>query len=351
VAAADLDPVPAADHASVRAVLGDAVRFTAVGALELGQRRPLVPLQSTPEAHPALRAALEPVFAASAVRRHEAELRRRAEALLRAAATDDGPIDLNASLSRRLPFEALIVLLGTDDEVAPLAELHDGILGPDADPADRQAVGDRIWGHFAPLVASRRHGIGEDLIATLQRARLDGAPLDEDDITATCYLLLLAGIDPVAGGLAAWFAHLAPLGPARRDLLDDASAVRRTIEELLRWSATVHQLTRVATVATEVAGRPVAAGQRVACLLAAANRDPAAFADPERFDPERAAASHVAFGWGAHRCIGAHLARLELRIAAEAAEVVFPGYRPDPDHPLPSPDRASPREPLRIVAR
>lgn len=336
-------------HAGVREVLGDPVRFTAAGALDLGQRRPLVPLQSSPEAHPALRAALEPVFAAATVRRHEAELDRRARTLL-VEASRSATVDLNQVISRTLPYHALVVLLGLDDDLALLSDLHDGILGPEALPADRLAVGDRIWRYFEPIVAARRDpGEAEtDLISMLQRARSHGAPLEEDDITATCYLLLLAGIDPVAGALASLFAHLAPLGAERRLLLDDPATFRRTTEELLRWSTPVHQLTRVATADTEIEGRPVAAGQRVACVLPAANRDPAAFSDPDRFDPERSAAAHLAFGWGTHRCIGAHLGRLELRVAARAAEDLLPGYRPRAGDPVPDLGAATAREPLLV---
>lgn len=347
--ASDLDAVVVRSHAGVRAVLGDPVRFTAVGALDLGQRRPLVPLQSTPDAHPALRAALDPVFSASAVRRHEIELDRRARALL-AGCEGATTVDLNAVVSRKLPYHALSVVLGLDEDLELLAALHDGILGPEAADADRRQVGDRIWGLFEPIVGRRRDPRDDDLdlIAALQRARIAGAPIEEADITATCYLLLLAGIDPVATAFAALFAHLAPLGVARRALLDDAGALRRTTEELLRWSTTVHQLTRVAMVDAEVDGCPVAAGQRIACILPAANRDERAFVEPDRFDPERPAAAHLAFGWGAHRCVGAHLARLELRIGAVAVDDLLPGYLPAPGHPLPSPATISAADPLLV---
>ncbi|MFN8050306.1 MAG: cytochrome P450 [Acidimicrobiales bacterium] len=335
------------DHAGVRTVLRDPALFTAAGVLDLGQRRPLVPLQADPDRHPMLRSVMDPVFSPVAVRAHEAELRRRAAELLREREHRDS-VDLNERLARRLPFHALSTLLDLDTGIEQLRELHDGILGPAAVAADRTLVGDRIWELFAPVVVDRRAGNGADLISTLQRARASGAPIAEDDITSLCYLLLLAGIDPVVRALSSLFAHLAPLVDDRRALLADVESMRGTVEELLRWSGGVSQLTRGATAATEVSGRAVAPGQRVGCLIAEANRDPLAFDRPDRFDPGRSNAAHLAFGYGAHRCIGAHLARLELVVAAEVAEEELPGYRPGPGA-FPPADDPAPTSPLVVV--
>lgn len=323
-------PVLLTRHRDVKMVLGDPDRFTAGrGALDLGQKRPVLPLQADPVEHGGLRTVLDPVFAPSAIAEHESSLRAHAGRLIDAFPREDA-IEANGAFSRLLPLLALIELLDLPvGDLTLLGRLHDGILGPGASdaPGGRTPAGARIYAYLEPHVAARRDESGTDLIRALHQARRDGHPVTDEDIVDTCYLLLLAGIDPVAGALASLLAHFGANPVDRAAVVADPIRLRRTIEELLRWGSSVEVLTRLAVTETAVGGQLVGEGTRVVCSVHEANRDAEVFTDPARFDPDRASALHLAFGTGIHRCVGTHLARLQLRIAAEELERRLPGYR------------------------
>jgi cytochrome P450 len=248
---------------------------------------------------------------------------------------------------------ALAVLLDLPiDDVPLLQEFHDGILSPppveDLD-GHRQRTGERIYGYFAPLVASRRGESGPDLIRFLQQWDGPEGGITDDEIVDHCYLLVLAGIDPVARALGAATALLARDWTTRAALVADPAALRRTTEELLRWGGVVKVLTRVAAADDVVAGTPVAAGRRLGCSLQAANHDPDVFPDPGRFDVSRPPGRHLTFGAGPHHCVGAHLARLQLRVALEELDRRLPDLRPDPDAAPVDPATVEPHVPLPLV--
>jgi cytochrome P450 len=327
-------------YRDVRAVLRDAAALTTRGLLDLGQQRPVLPLQVDGDEHARVRRLLEPVFAPAATADREASLRRHVGHLLgeHPAGTT---VDVNAALCRWLPVLALTDLLDLPIDDAPLLlGFHHGILGPDADPDQRERVGEEIYAYLDPIVAGRRGETGPDLI---RQAHDAGTGLTADEIVDCCYLLLLAGIDPVADALAKSIAYLASRPALRAELVGDPAALRRTTDEILRWGAPVVSLGRIADRDTEIGGRPVAAGQAVVCDIRTANRDPDVFADPDRFDSGRGSRAHLSFGAGPHRCIGAHLARLQLRVAIEEL------HRRHPDHGLaPTAEAVDPAQ-LRVA--
>lgn len=313
-------PVHVEAYQLVRSVLGDATTFSTEGpAIQCGQARPLLPLQAPPDDHPRLRGQLEAALAPSALAGLEPIVRSRAAALLDDLAATGGG-DGNARYSRPLPVGVFVDLLGLPPEDLDLVrELHDGVLRArrDDDPDDHPAqFGHRIYAYFGPIVATRRRHPGDDLLSRLLVADGPGDPMTDEEIVDTAYTLLLAGIDPVAEALSCTLALLAedatPGGVEHADL-----AARGAVEELLRWGSPVKAIARLATSSTKIGAADAPAGARISCDLAAANHDPAVFADPDRFDPARRTSAHVAFGAGPHRCIGSYLARLEVRITIE----------------------------------
>ncbi|WP_426574219.1 cytochrome P450 [Aquihabitans sp. McL0605] len=323
-------------YAEVRAALRDSDGLTASGdALDLGQRRPLLPLQVDGDRHVTVRSVLDPVFAPAAVADREATLRRRATDLIGSFPTD-GVVELNGAFCRQIPVLALLDLLDLPlREGERIRRFHDGILGPDVAAPARGAVAAEIYAYFDPIVAERRGQIGPDLIRTLHGAGTELGLLTDDDIVDTCYLLLLAGIDPVAGALATFTALLADDPALHERVATDPAAMRRTIEEVLRWGSAITALQRLPTAppAATPDGSP---DGRVTLSIHAANHDPTVFADPDRFDPGRAERAHLSFGAGAHRCIGAHLARLQLRVAIEELHRHLTDLGPAaPEHPRP----------------
>ncbi len=191
-------------------------------------------------------------------------------------------------------------------------------------PAQRQAA-ERASAEFVDylreLVALRRRVPADDLVSSLVTVSdTDGSRLSEDELVTTCTLLLNAGheasVNVVGNGVLALLRHPPELARLRADppLVDSA------VEEMIRYDAPLQLFERTAVEDVEVGGVTVPAGQKVAALLGAANRDPAAFADPDRFDVGRFAGGaagnpHIGFGAGIHFCLGAPLARVELQVS------------------------------------
>jgi cytochrome P450 len=203
-------------------------------------------------------------------------------------------------------------------------------LGPITDPATIRLANEGrtdLLAYFEELIARRRRKPQNDMISAMLRAEDDGRFLSHGELLGMLLLLLVGGhettVNLIANGMLALMRN-----PAQFALLAaDESITKRAIEELLRYDAPVQYTGRVARRDVEVGGRLIRAGQPVRLLLAAANRDPDAFEDPERLDVTREREPHLAFGWGVHVCLGAPLARLEGEIAIRALVREFPKMR------------------------
>jgi cytochrome P450 len=157
---------------------------------------------------------------------------------------------------------------------------------------------------------------------------VDGEPLSDMHILGTAALTLIAGIDTTAAALASTLWYLASHDADRARLVEHPELRPHAIEELLRAYAPV-TMARVATTDTTIAGCPIRAGERVLVNYPAANRDPAVFSGPDRVILDRNPNRHLAFGTGIHRCVGAHLARMELRVALDEWLTHIPTFRLD----------------------
>ncbi|MGW4405353.1 cytochrome P450 [Nonomuraea sp. NPDC004702] len=180
--------------------------------------------------------------------------------------------------------------------------------------------------YFRHLIARRRERPGEDLLSALAHVE----ELTEAELLATCVLLLVAGHETTVNLIANGVLNL-----LRHDLLHRAAErPREVVEEVLRFDPPVQLTSRIALEDRELGGTPVPAGSAVLVPIGAANRDPAAFADPDRFDPGREPGRHLAFGLGLHFCLGATLARMEGEIALSALAAAAPKMEAaDPDPP------------------
>jgi cytochrome P450 len=176
-----------------------------------------------------------------------------------------------------------------------------------------QAGLEQLVRYFEPLVRERRRQPKDDLISALIQAEERGDLLSEEEVLATCTLLLFAGHESttftLVNGLLAFLRH--PDEWAR--LQRDPALIKTASEEVLRYDGTVKATFRAIGADIELGGKQLRAGERALLVLASANRDPARFPDPDRFDITRSPNPHVAFGNGIHICLGAPLARLELQ--------------------------------------
>jgi cytochrome P450 len=182
---------------------------------------------------------------------------------------------------------------------------------------------------FAEHVARRRSTPGDDMVCRLMEARLNGQPLSDEHVIGTLRLLLVAGINTTWSMIGASLWHLATHEDDRKRLVAEPQLIPTAIEEFLRaYSPAV--VGRVIDKETEIGGCPVKAGEMVMLAYGAADRDPAAFADPDRIIIDRAENRHAAFGLGIHRCVGANLARMEIRVAVEEWLGEFPDFTLSP---------------------
>lgn len=303
----------------------------AVVALALGAGRPLIPLMLDGEEHTRYRRLLDPLFAPKRVATLEPTVRDLAHRLIDGFA-GDGQVDLYAAFCEPLPSQIFLRLLGLPLEDAPfLMWVRDGVIRP-ADDEHRRSAGPKLLEYlYAEL--DRRVGAGEpgdDLIGGFLTAEVDGHRLTRDDVFDIVFLLVLAGLDTVTSSLSCMVDWLARHPEHRDQLVREPELLPAAIEELMRVQTPVVAGSRHATADFTIGGVEVKAGEELRVLWSAANLDPDEFPDPTEVDFGRVGTHHIAFASGFHRCLGSHLARLELRVAMAALHERIPDYRPDP---------------------
>ena len=301
--------------------------------MALGTERPMIPQQIDPPEQTRYRKILDPHFSRKRMRELEPMLRKDSADLIDRV-IDEGGCEFNRSFAIPLPCQAFLHLMGLPSEELDLfLELKDGIIRPhmqtdDLDEAAkiRAATGKRIYEYFDRLIEERRRVPREDMMGHLLNAEVQGEKLSQNEILDICYLFLLAGLDTVTAALGCNIAYLASNADQRRSLVGDLGQMDSAVEELLRWETPVVAVPRVVKRDCEVGGVEIKQGDMVMLLLGAANVDPAEFDSADTVDLERGRNRQIAFGSGPHRCLGSHLARLELSVAMEEWHRRIPEY-------------------------
>lgn len=186
----------------------------------------------------------------------------------------------------------------------------------DDETVARQAAAD-VYDYFRSLIALRRREPGDDVISGLLAAEMQGRPLDDEEMLDICYLLFVAGLETTAGTIRAGLWHLAQHPDDLATLAADPARIPAAAEEFLRALSPVQAMARTLRRDTEIGGVTMRAGERVVVVFGAANRDPERFECPHDIRLDRAQNPHMAFGAGAHRCLGSNLARREVNVAFE----------------------------------
>ncbi len=237
------------------------------------------------------------------------------------AVVQRGSCDFVTDVAVPIPLRVLAELMGLPEaDVSKLedwtARIEDAQQSPE--PGAAMPVLGEMAAYLAEQIAAQKEAGGESLVTTLAAAEVDGDSLTDAEILVFFALLVFAGNDTtrntMAGGMLALLSH-----PDQLELLvAEPERIAGAVEEILRWTSVVNYFCRTATADTELAGREIAEGDKVMLWYAAGSRDPEANEDPERFDVTRAEPAHMAFGGGGrHFCLGAGLARLELRVTFE----------------------------------
>jgi cytochrome P450 len=192
------------------------------------------------------------------------------------------------------------------------------------------AAGRELRGYFAELIADRRRHPREDLVSQLIEAEVGGRRLNDDEIYPFLLLLLPAGAETTYRSSSNLLFGLLSNPDQLHAVRADRDLMPQVIEEALRWETPLLTVARTAAEDVELGGVRIPAGGFVAISLGAANRDPARYSNPDAFDMYRKDKQHISFGDGAHKCLGIHLARLEMRILLNAVLDRLPGVHLDP---------------------
>ncbi len=292
-----------------------------------------VMLNSDPPDHERYRNVVARAFTPRAVAAQEPALRRLARDLLEPL-EETGACEVVATLSSPLPILAIATMLGVQHrDVEAFRRWSDDFVTVGDFPTEEEQRRSReassaLRSYFEEEISRRseRSEDSDDLLSRLVEAN-EGGVLSDAELLASCVLLLVAGNETTTNLITNMTLQL-DRHPEQRDRLEeDPSLIPGAVEETLRFDGPVHWTFRSANRDVEVSGQPVRAGDMILVLVAAANRDPARFADPDTFDITRGATHHFGFGHGIHFCLGATLARLEAKVAFEALLRAAPSYR------------------------
>lgn len=330
----------------IQAVLSDPIRFSS--DTQRGAMKATIQTMATmdPPRHTQLRKLISRAFTSKLVADMEPSILAITNTLLDKAA-QTGKIDLIADLAFPLPVTVIAELLGLPasdhgkfkhwSELAVQgAEL--AMQGREREPHMLEAVA-QLTQYLEALAIERRERPGSDLISGLATAEVDGQHLSMQEVGNTCRLLLIAGFETTTNLIGNCLFLLLQHTESLAQLRANPQLFQSAIDEVTRYFTPFQILARIATEDVTLGGQTIQAGQQVVIFLGSGNRDATAFTDADRFDITRSPNRHLGFGHGIHYCLGAGLARIEVRVAIDTLLARFPDLSLDstslPD-PLPS---------------
>ncbi len=332
----------ASRHAEVTAVSRDPETFCSskgIMVFEIGAEYATPPtmMHTDPPDHTRYRGLVQPGFRPTFIRELEVGVRARTRALVERLEPGT-PVDVVADLAVPLPLQVISDLLGVPEEEWPRFFRWSEAVIPGATdwPEDeRMALSGEMWAYLLAAAADRRAAPRDDIISELAGVTTeDGDGLSDDELGMFLVQLLVAGNETTRNMMSGGLVGLAQTpgqweSLRQRHLASSPRALALAVEEMLRWTTPVVAFMRTATRDTELAGQSIAGGEPVLMLYASANRDEAVFGPTAgSFDAARDPNPHLAFGFGAHFCIGAVLARLEGRVLLEELLARFGSVEP-----------------------
>ncbi|KAA9153970.1 cytochrome P450 [Amycolatopsis acidicola] len=307
----------------------------------IGQDGPMIPLEVDPPDHTVYRQLLTPLFSPTRMAAIEPEVRKIVNELLDEMAGQER-VDFITAFAKPLPTKVFLTLMGWPLSDAP--KFHHWtdtiVLGkPGASEEEatevRMAAAMEVYAYFAEMLDERMENGGgdqDDVTAVLVNGKFQDRELTQFEMLNILFIMMIGGLHTVQGQLAHSVIYLAEHPEKRRQLVDDLDLVPTAVEEMLRYESAITPA-RVVKQDVEIGGVQLKEGDRILIPFGAADRDPEKFDDPDDVDLTRDPNPHLAFGGGRHRCLGSHLARIELRIAFEELHKRFPDYRLDPADP------------------
>jgi cytochrome P450 len=299
---------------------------------------PLVPIAFDPPEQTRYRRILQPFFSPRVIKPLEPDLRKQVIDLIEPIVMR-GECDFVAEVAAVFPIQVFLTLFGL-----PL-DMRDQFIGWKNAVLNLSAAGGQtsidaaaqeglqqaaeMYMYLAALIQDRRGVPGDDVLSQLLNIPAPDA-LSDEEVIGLCFLFVLAGLDTVMDSLGFGMQRLAENPERRRELVEDPTLISAAMEELLRLDPPAPFIPRVTTEATEFGEHTLPAGSRVTGYLAVANRDATIFPHPDVVDFHRPDNRHVSFGMGVHRCLGSHLARLEMQVLYEEWHQRIPEYHITP---------------------
>lgn len=291
-------------------------------------------LFTDPPLHSRLRSVVNRAFTPRQMARLEPRITELADRLLRDIASDPTP-DLMASFAEPLPINVIAELIGVPEErwdwvratSTKIREVVDPFVV--VDPRAVDSLCDEIAAYYSDLADERLAHPQEDLLTSLVHAEAQDATIDRDELISIISILMLAGHETTTGALGNAVVALARNPRQRQLLMANPDLWPNAVEELLRFDTAIHTDPRAAHETTTIAGQTIKRGQNVTIMLGAVNRDPQRFTNPNELQLDREKPNGLSFGHGIHHCVGAALARLELRIGLQAILDAFGEYTID----------------------
>jgi cytochrome P450 len=318
-------------YADVDAVARDWAHYSSASgiAIPAALDTRVVPQEADPPQHTEVRDQITPWFSPGAVGGMEPLVRALARELLASVA---GAAGFDVAIDYAIPLASLTMLrlLGFATDVEPsLQHDIDLLLRSRHDSEALQAAGGRFGATvFGEITARRLEGVGSrhDLLDRILGMTLAGTPIDDATAISVGMSLIFAGLETSASSIATSAFELARRPGVRQRLIDGPELMTGAIEELLRFTSPVECIGRTVAMQTTLETQTLPPGDRVLIAYGSANRDPAVFAEPDDLDLDRPNNRHLAFGAGIHRCLGRHLARMELRVAIGELLDRFPNF-------------------------
>ena len=286
-------------------------------------------VQMDPPDHHKYRALTQAWFMPQNIRKLDERIHQIAAASVERMAATGGTCDFVGEVALHYPLHVVMEILGVPEADEPrmlmLTQELFGAADPDLareaeqslDISALQAVIADFYAYFGAISADRRANPRDDLATVLANAQIDGAPISELEALSYYVIVATAGHDTTSSTTAGALWALAERPDQLAWVKEDLSRVPNLIEEAIRWTTPVKTFMRSATEDTELGGRKIKKGDWLMLCYASGNRDEEVFENPHTFDPSRTPNRQLAFGYGAHLCLGQHLARMEMRILFE----------------------------------
>jgi cytochrome P450 len=319
-------------YTDIIAAVRDTRTFSSAAGVILpavGSPVPMVPLEADPPVHSEFRRVLQREFSRGRMQDIESTVREWVNELI-SGFIDRGSADLAVELASPIPAIIIAQIMGFPRaDWERFRDITERLLTT-AKAEDIEAnfeVALEYCTYLMQELDARRQEPGEDMLTRIAEAEVDGRALTEDEALGMTLLTIVAGHETTVGGIGSLLMHVGADWELKRRLLADPLLIPKAVEETLRMESPIQGMARTVTEDVQVDGKCLRKGDKVWLSFGAGNHDESQFPEPDRFDVDRAPNRHIGFGDGIHRCVGAPLAQLEMRVVLEEVLKRIPDYR------------------------